>query len=159
MTTISDIGISVPAGGTGILQPIVRPKPYLIFTCLSEEDIAYLRENMLWAPHATKVINEVRLTFQLDDIDRDISKRVRLFGIVKQLTHQKTNIFLTPHVDDDGNARDAMMFFDYVMIDHRQKYKEDTLGSVPKDYPFKRKLYHQFDLFFVKHEKIDLYSV
>jgi len=150
MTTINDFGVPIAGTGEGILHPIVPNKPILRFSCLSDEDTKFIENDLLWGPQGVATINELKLSFNFEDVGQDPPRRRRFFDLLTSLHNQRTNIIIGSHLSDDGTLHDAQYFRDYVVLSHHDKWKKDEWGSAPREY-------YKTTLFCVKYDKLDLY--
>jgi len=136
MAHIEDFGIPIAGGVEGILQPLIRNKPVLVFSVLTDDDNIFLSENVAGVPRPKMVDQdgEFYLAFRIKN-----ERLTKLFNNLKALSG---TVFLSPAVDIEVPG----MVYDCYFVDHCRCSKIKEFGAV---FTYKR----IFWTFWEKHYK------
>lgn len=115
MATINDYGIPIPGGKEGILQPLIKNKPVIVFSVLTDDDNKYLTDNVIGVPRPKN--------WKFTELQFDQSGKIYLIfpitdeRLIKLLTNLKAlsgTVFLSPAIDHQGTG----MVYDCYFVDH-----------------------------------------
>jgi hypothetical protein len=116
MATINDFGIPIEGGKEGILQPLVRSKPVLIFSVLTDDDNEFLTKKAagVYSTHTSQKKGRFNdLQFIQDDEFQLIflTPDNRLLNLLNNLKALSTTAFFAPAVDHQGTGKVLNCYF------------------------------------------------